>query len=189
MIVGISYILFRIYFALIHLFRCEGKENIPQGGFLLCANHSNLADPAYIMLGLGRSVPLQFMAKAELFNNKLVSWYIKKLGAFPVRRGETDLAAIRQAMTVLQKGGRLVLFPEGTRNATQGAKAGAGMLALRTGCPVLPVYLTPHKRPFRRAVLTIGKPFYPQKPEGKPTGADYQNAADEIMERIYALEK
>ena len=86
------------------------------------------------------------------------------------------------------KGKTQELFPEGTRYDKNNAKSGAGMLALRTGCTVLPVYVSDDKRIFRRTKVVIGKPFVPEKPEGKLGHDHYAACSDEILRRIYELE-
>jgi 1-acyl-sn-glycerol-3-phosphate acyltransferase len=165
----------------------EGLENIPEGGgYLVCANHRTMLDPFFFAYQF--KPQLFFMAKAELFRNKIFGALLRNLGAFPVKRGTADIGAIKESLKIIGSDGRLLLFPEGTRNSTDGAKAGAGMLALRSDCAVLPVYVTPGRKPFRRVRVVVGEAFHPEKPEGKPGSEDYQNTADEILRRIYALE-
>lgn len=174
-------------FKFLNFYRVSGRENIPSGGVLVCANHTNLSDPVFVGLALDTKVRMRFMAKIELFRSKLLGWFLGKLGVFPVNRGAPDLSAIKTALKTLASGERLVMFPEGTRNSDEGAKAGAGMLALRSGRPILPIYITPGKKAFRRVNVVIGKPYYPDKPEGKPTQEDYHRIADDCLEKIKAL--
>ncbi len=182
--------LFMAIYKFLYFYKIIGRENIPEGAFLLCANHTGLSDPIFLSfpLGLRTNPKPRFMAKAELFDNKIVGTMIRWLGGFPIRRGAADIAAIKESLKTLSSGGKLVLFPEGTRNGTDGAKAGAGMLALRSGCQVVPAYITPGRKPFHRVQIVIGKPYVPEKPEGKPTNEDYHRAADEILRRIYELD-
>jgi 1-acyl-sn-glycerol-3-phosphate acyltransferase len=83
------------------------------------------------------------MAKIELFRPPLLRWWVRACGAFPVRRGEVDRQAFRTARTILDRGGALVMFPEGTRASSlldiRPAEPGAALLALRTGAVILPV--------------------------------------------------
>lgn len=119
----------------------KGRENIPRrGGLILAANHRSFLDPFVIALGVRR--PIYFVAKQELFHNALVGWWLNCLGAFPVRRGESDEDSMRTARTLLERGEAVVIFPEGTRTRQgplQRARRGVGRLALETGVPVLPV--------------------------------------------------
>ena len=80
-----------------------------------------------------------------------------------------------------------MIFPEGTRNSDDGAKAGAGMLALHTGCDILPVYISPGRKAFHRVKIIIGKSFKAEQGDGKTSGQRYHAAADEILRRIYEL--
>lgn len=165
----------------------EGRENIPEGGFMVCANHSSYLDPAYLALALDTSVPVRFMAKASLFKIPLLGRMFRKLGAFPVHRNSADLTSLKTALRILKEGQRLIIFPEGTRFKPGESKGGAAMLALRSGCRVLPVYIAPGKRIFKRIDGVIGKPFVPASKVEDLKNADYQKVSDEIMRRILAL--
>lgn len=178
------------FFKILYFYKIVDRQNMPEGKCLICSNHSGLSDPVFVAIATGlcsKNRP-RFMAKAELFKNKLFGACLRKLGAFPVKRGTADIGAIKESLRILASDGRLLLFPEGTRNSNDGAKAGAGMLALRSDCDVVPVYVSPGRKPFHRVRVVVGEPFRPQKPEGKPGSDDYQNAADEILRRVYALE-
>jgi glycerol-3-phosphate dehydrogenase (NAD(P)+) len=82
------------------------------------------------------------VAKRELFDNRLIGWFLNCLGAFPVRRGESDEEAVATAMAVLARGDAVVIFPEGTRIRKDGLgtpKRGVARMALESGAPVVPV--------------------------------------------------
>src|SRR2546428_2594950 len=147
-------------------FRVEVKnpEHVPlAGAVLLVANHSSLLDPPLV----GGVVPrqLSFLAKAELFRIPLFGPLIRRLNARPVRREGPDPRALRMALRVLEEDGALLIFPEGTRGAEgvlRPAKAGAGMLAVKSGAPVVPVYISGSgrawprgQRLFRPAKVTV----------------------------------
>jgi len=166
-----------------------GRENIPADGALVCANHTALNDPIFGALALGNKNHMRFMAKAELFQNPLLGGFLRRLGAFPVHRGKADIAAIKESLAILKSGGKLMLFPEGRRvlaNEMEEAKTGAGMLALRSGVQVLPVFISDQKRLFSRVYVVIGRP-YRAAWEGKPGHDAYQAVADDIMARVEGL--
>ena len=120
--------------------RRTGREHIPDGKVILAANHRSFLDPFVIGCCLRR--PIYFVAKRELFDNRLIGWFLNCLGAFPVRRGESDEEAMITARVVLERGGTVCIFPEGTRirsGSLATPKRGVGRLALQTGAPVLPV--------------------------------------------------
>jgi 1-acyl-sn-glycerol-3-phosphate acyltransferase len=107
-----------------------------------------------------------------------------------VRRGASDIHAVKYALEQLKQGEYVVLFPEGTRVTSREEgepKTGAAMLACRTGVNVVPVYIPMHKRPFRINRVYIGKP-YVMKPQGKrATSQDYEVFTAELMDKIYDL--
>ena len=121
-----------------------GKENIPKGGALVCANHSSAVDPFFLAFGLGRNRQIRAMAKESLMEMFFVGKILKLIGTFGVRRGASDIHAVKYALEELKKGEYVVLFPEGTRVSSREEgepKTGAAMLACRTGVNVLPVYI------------------------------------------------
>jgi 1-acyl-sn-glycerol-3-phosphate acyltransferase len=127
------------------LFRLEGRgaHHVPrQGPVLLVANHSSVLDPP--LVGGMTPRPVTFMAKAELFRIPLFGRFIRGLNAYPVRREGGDPSALRLALRILENGGTLLVFPEGTRGeegTLRPGKPGAGMLAAMSGAAVVPVYI------------------------------------------------
>jgi 1-acyl-sn-glycerol-3-phosphate acyltransferase len=178
----------------------RGIENVPlTGPVIIASNHLNDADPGIICGSIPRRVV--YMAKVELFRVPGLSQFLRAFGAFPVRRNEADLTALRRSTETLKSGLALVIFPEGTRGAPEArlreAWPGAGLLALRNDAPILPVAITGSQklqlpsmflRPFRRAEVTctIGEPFYLPKPE-RINAAAAAEGTRQIMQRIAAL--
>jgi 1-acyl-sn-glycerol-3-phosphate acyltransferase len=132
----VAWILLRFWFRL----TVEGEEHVPrEGAAIVAANHKSLLDPFF--LGLSTRRHMRFMAKAELFRGPL-GWFVSRLGAFPVRRGAADTEALTTARAILDGGGLLIMFPEGTRiedpDALGSPHHGAGRLAVQSGAPILP---------------------------------------------------
>lgn len=125
-------------------FRVVGKEGVPgTEGVILAANHVSYLDPIFIGVALVER-QLHFMAKEELFRVPIFGGLIRRLNAFPVRRGRVDHGAIRQCLRLLGEQERLLMFPEGTRGdgmALREAEEGIGLLAERSGCAVVPVFV------------------------------------------------
>jgi glycerol-3-phosphate dehydrogenase (NAD(P)+) len=124
-----------------------GREHIPEGGVVLAANHRSFLDPFAIGCCIGR--PIYFVAKQELFMNPVVGWFLNCLGAFPVRRGDADEESVHTALTLLERGSAVVVFPEGTRvraGSLGAPKRGVGRLALQSGAPVVPIAITGSER-------------------------------------------
>lgn len=170
----------------------RGRYNIPKcGPYIIAANHLSWIDvpmvPAYVP---GKVV---YMAKEEAFHSK-VGWLVRFLGAFPVKRGEGDRQALRTAEDLLKKQKALVIFPEGTRSKTctlAKAHAGLGMIALRSGAPVVPVAIWGSEDVLKKfgAQVTIcyGEPVV-FKPKGaKITREDIEATTEEVMCRIAAM--
>ena len=136
--------LFKILFTIFLRLKVEGRENIPKDGPLVIAsNHLSLLDPP--VLGTAATRKVHFMAKEELFVPVLGTIY-KILGAFPVRRGGADRAAIKHGIDILESGQVLAIFPEGTRSKTGElgkAQPGALMMASKAKATIQPASSVP----------------------------------------------
>lgn len=158
-----------VYFRLRRL----STEQIPADGpLLLAANHRSFLDPFVIGLCIGR--PLRFVAKVELFDTAWKAHVLLALGAFPICRGESDELALETARVILERGGAVGIFPEGTRvrkGPLGEPKSGVGHLALVTGAPIVPVAIAGTDqirrgwriRP-RKVAVRCGLPVTPPRP-------------------------
>lgn len=170
-----------------------GVHNIPkEGPCIICCNHTSISD----ILFLGVLCPRQvhFMAKDELFKNKLLAWLFSKLGAFAVNRRTGDKGAINRAEEILKEGKILGIFPEGTRHpgeAPHKAKPGAAMLALSTKAPILPsaVYRDTGKVKFlQKASFRFGTPIYFEEYGSEEVGKTaIRRVSELITEKITEL--
>jgi 1-acyl-sn-glycerol-3-phosphate acyltransferase len=139
---------FLVYFRYVRYGKDHGRL---KGGLIVASNHRSFLDPFAIGGILPWRRPMNYVAKVELFERRWQGWLLSRLGAFPVRRGEADEAAMETARQVAERGGTVCIFPEGTRirSGTLAApKRGVGRLALQTGAAVLPtaVFGTEHVR-------------------------------------------
>lgn len=185
------------------LYRGEviGVENIPRrGGLIVAANHASVLDPPLIGCRLPRQ--LAFFARKTLWKGGVINWWLDTVGTIPVDRDSgSDVSAIKRVLQVLKDGRAIIVFPEGTRTPTgalQAARPGVGLLACRTGVPVVPARIFGTFEAFGRdGPLRIGIPVSmifgrPLGPADYDTPADgkerYQRASERIMAAIAALE-
>src|SRR5687767_4937313 len=146
----------------------SGAACIPsEGAAIVAPNHKSFWDSFFI--GVCTRRHLRFMAKTELIEARY-GRVLVRLGAFPVRRGQSDEDALETARTILRQGGLLALFPEGTRVRDPGQlghpRRGAGRLALETGAPLVPAAITGTDRLFagplpkpRRVQVAFSEPI------------------------------
>lgn len=150
------------FFKFLYPFKIYGTENIIEDGAVVVSNHFKFVDPMFLYEAFGKNS--SFIAKKELFDNKLVGAIIKNFGAIPITRENPDIKELITCIKVLKKGQKLVIFPEGTRNRTktdelQSIKGGAGVFAVKAKTPVIPVMLLKKSKIFRKTHVLIGKPF------------------------------
>ncbi|HWI52735.1 MAG TPA: lysophospholipid acyltransferase family protein [Symbiobacteriaceae bacterium] len=181
--------LVKIAFGVIYRIEVQGLENVPEtGGAIVCGNHFNGRDP--LIVGITMKRPISFMAKQELFQNKLFAWVIRGMGVFPVKRGQPDRAALKRSIDVLQSGTCFGIFPEGTRNKTGKlgkAEPGTAYLALKSGAPVIPVGISSSYKLFGRIIVKYGKPVnLEQYRDAKLTSEALEAVSDAIMSGIAA---
>ncbi|MDR0325604.1 MAG: 1-acyl-sn-glycerol-3-phosphate acyltransferase [Oscillospiraceae bacterium] len=179
-------------YRLLYRFRVTGREHVPEGGALVCVNHSSMADPVIIALALKRKDRPRFMAKMELFKIFGLKQLITALGAYPVERGVSDMSAIRKTLDILKSKNKVLIFPQGSRiiNDAEAAamKNGAAMLAFRSGAPLLPVYLSVGRKVFINKIqVAFGKPFLAEKQPGGKSSEQYAELAERLRREIYAL--
>jgi len=176
----------------------QGTENLPPRGqgMILCVNHLNWTD-IHI---LGASLPLShrpwWMAKTEMFENRVVSWWLRVMQVIPIKRGRRDTTAMEASEDALRHGAALVIFPEGHRSRTGGLLEGHGgaiRLAARTGTPIVPIAIWGTEAGLKGALLRkpihlhIGQPFFIHVRDGKIPFDRMNELTDEMMLAIARL--
>lgn len=185
---------------LVGLFKVVGAENVPRDGpVIICPNHSATLDPPMVPAFLPRGDTWN-MAKSEYFEKGgFNEWIFRAYHSFPVVRHSADRTALRRAFDILKEGQALIIYPEGTRvesGVLAHPEPGAGFIAQKAACPVVPVGLTGTREclpkgarwPRRTHVsITIGKPFKVLSKRSDGTKITRQEAADAIMLEIAEL--
>jgi len=129
------------------------------------------------------------LAKHELFESPVSGWFLYKMGAIPVKRGEADIDAVKCVLKVLKDGKKLMMFPEGTRNkkGTQDMaefKSGAARFAVKTKSPIVPMMYYSSPKLFRKNWLYIGEPFTVEEFYGARTQEDWHKATELIRRKM-----
>lgn len=179
----------RIY----HRLTTYGRNNIePNQHYVVVGNHISHLDPIYIAALYPK--PLHYMAKKELFDQKVLKWLLEHVGAFPVNRDTADLGAIKKALRLLKDKESMGIFPEGGRAEKwdeQALKQGAAFLSIRSQTPVLPVAIfgtkeaKPKGKSFVRPAkvrLLYGKPI--PVPEEGTTVDEFGLVIKQAMEQL-----
>jgi 1-acyl-sn-glycerol-3-phosphate acyltransferase len=154
-----------------------------KGGLIVASNHRSFLDPFAVGGCLPWRRPMHYVAKVELFERRWQGWILSRLGAFPIRRGESDEVSMETARQIVERGGVVCIFPEGTRirRGTLGdPRRGVGRLALQTGAPVIPTAVlgTEHVRRGwrirpRKVKVRLGRAMtFPRAEEPSPALAE-----------------
>jgi 1-acyl-sn-glycerol-3-phosphate acyltransferase len=168
--------------------RARGLEHLPEGGFVLAANHTSNFDPWPLGMPFLPERQLRFMAKSELFN-PILAPILRAGGAFKVRRGEGDLDAMRTAVELVREGEIVVMFPEGTRQKkglvkkhTARPHTGAARIALTAQAPLVPAAIAGTDRLLRLGPLRVA--YGPAIDLSDLDGQDTKSAARIATERL-----
>ena len=190
LVAGVTWPVLRVLFRL----RAQGREHLPEGGYVLAANHNSNFDPWPLGIPLFPHRYLRFMAKSELFWTPFKQFAVAA-GAFPVRRGEHDTVALETATQLCREGHVVVMFPEGTRRKKglrkkyeARAHTGAARIALDAGVPLVPAGIVGTDRLGRLAQLRVA--YGPPIPLDDLAGREDapQVATERLMAAIGELE-
>lgn len=175
--------------------RARGQEHLPEGGFVLAANHTSNFDPWPLGIPLLPDRQLRFMAKSELFN-PIFTPILNAGGAFKVHRGQGDVEAMRTAIDLARAGEIVVMFPEGTRQEKGLRKkhrarphTGAARIALTAGVPLVPAAIAGTDRLSRLGPLRVayGEPIDVSDLDANDPKTAAQIATDRLMAKIDEL--
>lgn len=198
---GFSHYLIRQFYETMFRGEAYGLENLPEnGGFLIASNHASHLDPPFVGCQLSQQVC--FFARKTLWKPGLASWWLNAVGTIPVDRdGGTDVTAIKRVMHALKNNKVIILFPEGTRSPDgnlHAAKPGVGLLACRTGVPVVPTRVFGSYKAFGRdgklrlgtpVSVVFGPPLSPADYDDPSAGKErYLQASQRIMAAIGKLQ-
>jgi 1-acyl-sn-glycerol-3-phosphate acyltransferase len=182
------------FLRLIYRINFKGTENIPsKGKLILCSNHKSLIDPILLAIPFKRQI--RYMAKSELFEDhgKISSWFLYKMGAFPVQRNSGDRKSIKTALEILKQENVVGIFPQGKcvfNNEPFRPKAGVAMIAYKSKAPVLAVsiYCDGVLKPFKRTVISFGKPMeFNELFKTKKNSKSFRQAAEIIADKINGM--
>ena len=187
-----------LYAHLFYRHRVYGKEHFPNNGGMICSNHTSYLDPP--LIGISCPGKVHFLGRDTLFKFSIFAWLIRRLNTHPVKRGKGNIAAFKTAMELVEKGNKVVIFPEGRRSPDgelHRGQLGVGMLVQRTRCQVIPVYIsgayaiwnTKRKLPkiFGRTACVFGTPLTFEDLAGLEKKEEQQAIVERIMEKIAEL--
>lgn len=190
--------IFRPLVKIVYKIEFKGLDNVPKdsANYIVAINHTCALDPVFV--ACPKNVPpLHFMAKAELFKNPIVAWFITHMYGFPVRRGKGDTSAIDYGIKIIEEGHVMAICPEGKRikdkdGVPQKAKAGVAVIAKATGANVLPVAICSNGKikAGKKVVVSYGKIIKNSELglDKEDVGAhDIKNAANMVMDKIVDL--
>ncbi len=194
---------FRFIYALLSglvglLFRIKvvNRENEPdEGGYVVVANHISATDPIIVCYAFKKH-QVHFMAKKELFGIPLFGRFIRMLGAFPIDRAGNDVGAIRNAVSIVEEGRCLGVFPQGHRYPGENpretkTKNGAVLIASRVSAPMVPVYIWHKKNKgglFRRTYVIIGEKIpFEDFGYNKEESGEYSRITNEVFDKVCML--
>ncbi|MFA9422854.1 MAG: lysophospholipid acyltransferase family protein [Sedimentibacter sp.] len=186
-------VIFRALVYLIFDLKVHNSENLDntEGAYIVCGNHISMIDPVILAVSTKRQI--HYMGKKELFDKKVLGFILRNLGAFPVDRQGISLSAIKSSISVLNKGGILGIYPEGTRIKSgyneNNAKPGIAMIAKKANSKIIPVYIKgPYKFRGKLEIFFGKEKDYFENYQGKQNTEVYTEIGKQILKDIYNLE-
>jgi len=174
------------------LFKIEvkGKENIPKEiGLIVCSNHYHWLDPIAVACFFNRQVC--FMAKKELFRNRIFGYLLRKIYAFPVNRETADISAIKNAIKIVKSNRVLGMFPEGTRVKTGesiNAEPGIAMIGVKGKAQIVPIGISGSYKFRSKLLINIGQTISLEQHYGKKISIDeFEEISEYIMTEVRQL--
>ena len=187
------YTFVRFIVNLIYKFEIHHKEKIPHSGaIIICSNHIHWADPIILACKCTNRT-IHFLGKAELFKNKALSWLLRHLNVISIKRGQSDIGAIKNSLIVLKQEQTLGIFPEGTRVKDGGekkAEAGLAMLAIKSKALVVPVGISASYKIGSKITIKIGDPISLDPYYGKKVPKEtMEEISEDIMNQVRKLKE
>ena len=202
----IGWSLFRSLYATYFRWRIYHPERVPKSGpVILAANHASYLDPPLIGSALPRDI--NYLARESLFRFPVVGAILRSWNCVPVDREGGGGAGLKAILNRLEKGGGIILFPEGTRTRDgqlQPARSGIGLTVIKSRAPVVPVRVFGTYQAYNRSMkfprphrvmVKYGQPMMFEKWRAESATCSrvrlkeiYQEVADEIMAEIARLE-
>ncbi len=168
----------------------EGKKPSPKGA-VICANHPNFTDPVLMQFPYPLK-KINFLATDELFSSKLKSFFFSRMCCIPVDKQNISMDTVHLLCDKLKAGAPVVIFPEGTVGANEGDepigfKSGAALIAFKAGAPIIPMYIIPWDKWYKRRVILIGDPVDIRSMCKIPSIQAIDSAVNTVREKILAL--
>ena len=172
----LTFIPFTIFFPC----RIIGKKNLPKGKAIIVCNHKSNCDYVYLFTKIWKKQYV--LSKDSLYKNKILKWFLTSCGGIAVNRENVGLSTIKESLKVLKNEKILTIFPEGTRNKTTKPllefKAGASVFAIKSGAPVVPMYIVKKGNCVKLNKVLVGEPIYF---DNTFKGEDGTNRANELI--------
>lgn len=175
------------------LFESKKAKKHVRGGAVAIANHTHIRDPIAMYFAFWyRRVSI--LALKEIFTTKLGDWFFRHVLCIPVDRENFNMQTFRSAADILDDGRVLGVFPEGHINAdkssVQSFKSGAVLMAIKARVPIVPVYIEPYAKWYRRTVIVMGEPIDPQLIfGGAPNLRDMEKLSQMLREKEIQLKE
>lgn len=173
------------------LFESKAAKKHVKGGAVAIANHTNVRDPIALHFAFWYR-RINIIALQEMFNSKAGGWFFRRLLCIPVNRDNLNMQTFRAALDVLEDGRVLGIFPEGhintEVNTVQSFKSGAALMAFKANVPIIPVFIAPFTKWYKRTVTVIGEPINPADfCEGMPSVRDLDRLSAKLREKELLL--
>ena len=184
-------ILFYPVHFLVYPFKLHGHKKVGKGAYIYMGNHYCIWDIFYPAHTPWKGV--HYLAKQSVLEAPVLNWWAVEIGAIGAMRDGSDVRTVMESIKVLRNGEKLSMFPEGTRNKTEGDDflpfhGGVALLAIKTKTPIIPFVICNRPRVWHITHVVFGEPMeLSEYYDRKLTSEDYAEADEKLKNRLYEL--
>jgi len=166
-------------------------RRLPPGSILTC-NHVCFKDPLTLLCVFFPRRIRFLCSTAVMEEMPFLRWALPKMGCIEIDKDNFDISCIFSLVEIIRKKGVVGIFPEGALHGEEVPapfKEGTAMIAIKTGAPVIPVYMKPAQKWYQRRLVVVGAPMQAEKKGPLPTRGYVKEFSEKMFGKTMELQQ